>query len=185
MNGRMLMVALAVMVIFFCQNIDAQQTVAPKKSTANLEETLNWLQRNFETNFTYGYSTLETSSDTATANHHNSIVNRIPVRFENCDLSWREGDDVVSVSLKDLDPLSPAVRSHVENNSTFDSEVWELGMFTRDRKKLITVQRGEGTARSLSDVTLLYDNQENANKFARVFKHAIELCTEEGRPRPN
>jgi hypothetical protein len=177
MNGRVI-ASLAVGVILLCQNVRAQESVPPKKSTATLEQTLAWLKRNFEMTFTYGYTTLEKSGDTATASHNSSTVNRVPLSFDDCDLSWREGDEVISVSLKDLDPSSPAVRLHEVANSKFDSDLWELAMFTRARKSLVNVQSGEAPARSRSDVMLLYDNREDANKFARVFKHAIELCTQ-------
>ncbi len=185
MNGWLAMASLAVSVILLGQNIRAQETVPPKKSTATLEQTLAWLKRNFEITFTYGYSTLSTSGDIATANHYTSTVSRTPLRFEDCDLSWRNGDDVVGVSLKNVDPVSLVVRLHTENNSKFDSDVWELPMITKDRRKSIVLQRDGATTQSLSDVILLYDNQDDANKFARVFKHAIELCTQPVGPRPN
>jgi hypothetical protein len=184
MNGRV-MAGLAVGVILLCQNVRAQESVPPKKSGATLEQTLAWLKRNFEITFTYGYSTLEKSGDTAIANHYSSTVSRVPLRFEDCDLSWRDGDEVMSVSLKDLDPVSPAVRLHAANNAKFDSDLWELTIFTKDHKSLVKVQGGEAATRSRSDVMLLYDNQEDANKFARVFKHAIELCSQPVRSAAN
>ena len=182
MNRRMVLTVLAVTVVLFCQNIQAQDSVPPKESTATVEKTLSWLGRHFETNFTYEYWSIETSADTATANHYKSVVNRAPVRFEDCHISWRDGDDLVGVSLSDLDPLSVVVLLHAEPNTRFDSEVWKLTLLTRDRKKSVTVQQASGAIQPRNNVELLYNDKENANKIARAFQHAIRLCGEQVPP---
>jgi hypothetical protein len=67
MNARLLLAALTVTVLFFGQALQAQDNASPKESTATLEKTLSWLGRHIEASFAYGYSTIESSADTATA----------------------------------------------------------------------------------------------------------------------
>lgn len=179
MKGRMLLAASAVTFFVFCQDIQAQNSAPAKESTATLEKTLSWLGRHFETKFTYGYSTIEASADTATANHYESVVNRVPVQFEDCNISWRDRDDVVRVPLSDIDPLSAVALLHSEPNVKFDSELWKLALLTRDRKKSVTVQQTSGGIQARNSVILLYDDRENANKFARALQHAVKLCWEQ------
>lgn len=179
MNARMVVAALGIAVLFFIQDIHAQDAPPAKESTATLAKTLSWLERHFEANFTYGYSTIETSADTATANHHESVVNRIPVRLDDCNISWRDSDDLVSVSLAALDPLSVMVSSQAQPNTKFDSEVWKVALLTKDRKEAVTVQQISGAIQSRNNVALLYDDKGNADRFARAFQHAIKLCGEQ------
>jgi hypothetical protein len=167
-------------IVFFCRIVSAQEGATPRKSTATLEQTLAWLKRNFAITFAYGYTTVDTTGDAPVATHNNSIVTRTAVRFEDCNVSWKDGDNLVRVSLADLAP-TPEVRLHAETNTKFDSEVWQLAMFTKDRKKSVTLEPGGGqTTQSRSNVLLLYDNEDDAKKFGRVFQHAIELCTVSG-----
>lgn len=186
MKVRILLTALAVTVFFPGQDLRAQDSATPKatpkESTATLEKTLSWLERHFETNFTYGYSTLESAADTATASHFESSITRAPLKFEDCTVLWRDRDEIVAVPLSEIDPSSVVVLLHTEANTKFDPELWQLALLTRNRKKSVIVQPPSGANQARNNVILLYDDKEIAQRFARAFQHAIKLCVEQVAP---
>jgi len=183
MNARLLLAALTVTVLFFGQ-AQAQDNPSPKESTATLEKTLSWLGRHIEASFAYGYSTIESSADTATASHHESSVSRTPVKFEDCNISWRDGDQIIVVPLATLDPSSVTVAVHSEANTKFDDELWELALVTRDGKKSVTIQPTSRAIQSRSSVKIIFNDQESAGRFARALQHATRLCLEQGANHP-
>ena len=168
MKVRLLLASLVVTVCFPGLHIRAQEIAPPKESTATLEKTLTWLGRHIETSFTYGYSSIESSGDTATASHHESSVSRTPIRFEDCNISWRDGDQIIAVPLAQLDPSGLAVAVHSEANTKFDEELWAVALVTRGEKvgDHPTNQRGDQTR---SVALLLFNVQESAGRFAEHF----------------
>ena len=184
MKVRLLLATLALTAFFFAQVIEAQDNGSPKESTATLEKTLSWLSRHIEASFAYGYSTIETSADTVTASHHESSVSRTSVKFDDCNVSWRDGDQIIVVPLATIDPLSVVAALHSEANTKFDDELWELPLMTRERKKAVTIQAATGAVQTRSSVKIVFPDQESAGRFARALRHATNLCSEQGANRP-
>lgn len=153
-------------------------TVEPS-SSATLEETLDWLRKNFAASFNYKYTT---AGDTPTEGE--AVIIYEPLRFEGCGLEWRDGADTLSVSLSDLDPLNIKVEPRKRANTTFAVEVWNVNLNATGGKLAFREARGDGSdeTNTYSGINLQFDDRERAERMARVLRHAAKLCA--GRAAP-
>jgi hypothetical protein len=152
-------------------------------SNATLEDTLDWLRKNFAASFSYKYTTAgETEGEAATTGEAEIVYE--PVRFEGCGLEWRDGADTLSVSLSDLDPLNIKVEPRKRANTTFAVEVWNLNLVAAGGKSAFREAKGDGSGETntYSGINLQFDDRAKAERMARVLRHAAQLCA--GRSSP-
>jgi tetratricopeptide (TPR) repeat protein len=144
---------------------------------ATLEETMDWIRKNFSHKFAYKYTTSgETPNDTPATVE--ADVNYEPLKFEGCRIEWRDLNDTLSVSLTELDPNSVKVELRSKPNTTFSTEVWNLSITATDGKGSIREVKGDGSGavNNYSGLDLQFDNKDRAEKFARALQSAIKLC---------
>lgn len=146
-------------------------------SAATLDETLDWIRKNFSNKFTYKYTTASEDPGgpptTADAN-----VDYEPLKFEGCRIEWRDLSDTLSVSLAELDPGSIKVEQRSGPNTTFSIEVWNLSIYASGGKSAIREVKGDGSGavNVYNGLDLQFDNRERAERLARVLQSAIKLC---------
>ena len=162
-----------------------QPPAAPAEpaSNATLEDTLDWLRKNFAANFSYKYTTAGETEGGAATTAQAEIVYE-PVRFEGCGLEWRDGADTLSVSLSELDPLNIKVEPRKRANTTFAVEVWNVNLVAAGGKSAFREVKGDasGETNTYSGINLQFDDREKAERMARVLTHAARLCA--GRSTP-
>jgi tetratricopeptide (TPR) repeat protein len=155
---------------------------AEPSGNATLEETMDWLRKNFAARFAYKYTTTgETPGEPPTAGETEIVYE--PVSFEGCGLEWRDGTDTLSVSLSELDPLNIKVEPRGRANTTFAVGVWNVKLAAAGGKLAFRETRGDGgETNAYSGINLQFDDREKAERMARVLRHAAKLCA--GRPAP-
>ncbi len=160
--------------------VEPPRPVEPSGS-ATLEETLDWLKKNFAARFNYKYTTAgETSGEPATTGEAEIVYE--PLRFEGCGLEWRDGADTLAVSLSDLDALNIKVEPRKKANTTYAVGVWNVNLVATGGKLAFRETNGDGETNTYSGINLQYDDRERAERMARVLRHAAKLCA--GRPAP-
>jgi hypothetical protein len=164
--------------ILSCQATLAQgnDTRKDKDDAPLLERTLSWLERHFHADFSYGYSTMDKSGDAPVAKHFQLDIKREPLRFDTCAISWQEESDTISLSLSNLDSNTLPVTLFAKPDSKSDTEIWELTLSDKDKRKTIRVESPNSGARTQNQISLKYDTRGLADKFALGFQHAIKLC---------
>jgi len=145
-------------------------------SGATLDETLQWISKNFSNKFSYKYTTAaEDPNGTPTTTDAN--VNYEPLKFEGCRIDWRDNADTLSVSLAELDPTSVKIEPRSRPNTTFSIEVWNLSINASDGKGAIREIKGDGGAvNSYSGLDLQFDGRARAERLGRALQSAIKLC---------
>jgi PEGA domain len=149
-----------------------------------LEDTIDWLRKNFGAKFTYHYTESQQSPGGVPLAKEESIDFE-PLRFEGCSFEWRVFDDVHRVSLSDLDPLSVKVEPRSPPSGTyFSKEIWDVLLAGEGGKAVFEKMEGGGgvTTKRYWRLVLLYDDKERADKVAAAFRRAIDLCVSKGRP---
>lgn len=156
---------------------------AEPASNATLEETLDWLRKNFAASFSYKYTTAGETPDGAAVTGEAEIVYE-PLRFEGCGLEWRDGPDTLSVSLSELDPLNIKVEPRKRANTTFAVGVWNVNLVAAGGKLAFRETRGDGSGETntYSGINLQFDDREKAERMARVLQHAAKLCAGRNAP---
>ncbi|MBC7931167.1 MAG: tetratricopeptide repeat protein [Rubrivivax sp.] len=146
-------------------------------SAATLDETLEWISKNFSNKFSYKYTTAaEDPNGTPTTADAN--VNYEPLKFEGCRIDWQDNADTLSVSLAELDPTSVKIEPRSRPNTTFSIEVWNLGINASGGKGAIREIKGDGSGavNAYSGLDLQFDSRERAERLARALQSAIKLC---------
>lgn len=150
---------------------------------ATLEDTLDWLRKNFAASFSYKYTTAGETADEAATTGEAEILYE-PVRFEGCNLEWRDGPDTLSVSLSELDALNIKVEPRRRANTTFAVEVWNVNLPAAGGRLAFREVKGDGSGETntYSGINLQFDDRQKAERMARVLRHAAKLCA--GRAAP-
>jgi hypothetical protein len=144
---------------------------------ASLEETVEWLRRNFAARFSYTYTTRGEGPNAARATAEARILYE-PLLFQACNLEWRDGADTLSVSLSELDPQAVKVEPRAEPNTTFSVPVWNLLLSATGGARAFREIKGDGSGamNSYHSVTLQFNDRARADRTARQLQHAINLC---------
>lgn len=146
-------------------------------SAATLDETLQWISKNFSNKFTYKYTTVAEDPN-GTPTTADASVNYEPLKFEGCRIDWRDNADALSVSLAELDPTSVKIEPRTRPNTTFSIEVWNLGINASGDKGAIREIKGDGSGavNAYSGLDLQFESQERAERLGRALQSAIKLC---------
>ncbi len=144
---------------------------------AAIEAALDSLLRLLPSNFSYQIrSAGEASAGEAIASEVK--INYEPLKFEGCTVRWRDQNDVLSVSLSELDPEAVRVGARSRPDTTLSTEVWNVSIATRGGKDAINEARGgeSGTVNRYNRLDLQYDLREKAERLAGALRQAIRLC---------
>lgn len=144
---------------------------------APIEAALDSLRRLLPSNFSYQVrSAGEASAGAAIASEVK--INYEPLKFEGCTVRWRDQNDVLSVSLSELDPEAVRVGPRSRPDSTLSIEVWNVSIATLGGKDAINEARGgeSGTVNRYNSLDLQYDLREKAERLAGALRQAIKLC---------
>lgn len=161
---------------------DGEATAPLKESSelnpsATLDETIDWIRKNFSTKFAYKYTTSGEGTDSPTITA-DATVEYEPLKFEGCRIDWRDQSDVISVSLAELDPDSVKVELRSKPGTNFSIEVWNLSINATGGKGAIREAKGDGSeaVNVYSGLDLQYESRERAERLARALQSAIKLC---------
>jgi hypothetical protein len=150
---------------------------AEAESPATLAETLDWIKLYLPVKFTYQFTTPGAAPD-APPVAHDARVDYELLRFDGCQLEWRDQSDTLAVALADLDPLSVKVEPRRQPDTTFSVEVWNLSITASGGKGAFTETKGDtsGTVNHYNGIDLQYNDKARAERLARALQRAIKLC---------
>ena len=146
-------------------------------NAANIETTLDSLRKLLPSTFSYQIRPIgeaSVGSDSAVE----VKINYEPLEFGSCTVKWRDQNDMLWVSLADLDPEAVKVELRSRRDTTFSMEVWNLSITAVDGKEAINEVKdgGNNTVNRYNGLDLQYDRREKAEKLAGVLRQAIKLC---------
>ncbi|MFL6210935.1 MAG: tetratricopeptide repeat protein [Pyrinomonadaceae bacterium] len=144
-------------------------------SPVTLEETVDWIRRYFPTKFTYQATTPGDAPNAPPVTRETNIDYQL-LRFDSCQLEWRDGGDTLSVALVELDPLSVKVELRTKPDTTFNAPVWNVSLNATGGKGAFTETKGSGTVNKYNGIDLQYNDQAQADRLARALQHVIKLC---------
>jgi hypothetical protein len=149
-----------------------------------LEETTNWLRKNFAAKFTYRYTESFQARGSVSFPGEGSIDFE-PVRFEGCRLEWRVFNDVHKVSLSDLDPSGVKVElRRPAPGTTYSIDIWNVILTGAGGKEAFEKMVGgrDTDAKRYWRLVLSYDGEEKARGVAAALGRAIALCGGKAQP---
>jgi tetratricopeptide (TPR) repeat protein len=144
-------------------------------SPVTLEETVDWIRRYFPIKFTYQATTPGDAPNAPPTTRETNIDYQL-LRFDSCQLEWRDGGDTLSVALAELDPLGVKVELRTKPDTTFNAPVWNVSLNATGGKGAFTETKGSGTVNKYNGIDLQYNDQAQADRLARALQHVIKLC---------
>ncbi|HEX8180725.1 MAG TPA: tetratricopeptide repeat protein [Pyrinomonadaceae bacterium] len=155
----------------------AAEKPAEAETPATLEETLGWIKLYLPVKFTYQFTTAGAAPG-APPVAHDARVDYELLRFDSCQLEWRDQSDTLAVALADLDPASVKVEPRRQPDTTFSVEVWNLSITASGGKGAFTETKGDpdGAVNHYNGIDLQYNDKARAERLARALQRAIKLC---------
>jgi tetratricopeptide (TPR) repeat protein len=144
-------------------------------SPVTLEETVDWIRRYFPTKFSYQATTPGDASNAPPVTRETNIDYQL-LRFDSCQLEWRDGGDTLAVALAELDPLSVKVELRAKSDTIFNAPIWNVSLNATGGKGAFTETKGSGTVNKYNGIDLQYNDQAQADRLARALQHVIKLC---------
>jgi hypothetical protein len=147
------------------------------EAVTTVEEAASLLRKLFPSRFTYR---IKTAGDAHAGPAASQVgVNYEPLYFDGCQLSWRDSNDTLSVSLSDLDAEAVTVAPRARPSTTFSVEVWDVTIATEGGRGAISEKKGDGSGavNVYNGLDLQYDSRERADSVAKALRRAIKLCT--------
>jgi hypothetical protein len=163
------------------ENVEATKGVAEgtdeAETVTTVEDAATLLRERFPSRFTYRTKPAGGADDASAAAEVN--INYEPLDFDRCQLSWRDSNDTISVSLSDLDAGAVTVSRRVRPSTSFSVEVWDVTIATADGKGAISEAKGDGsgTVNVYNGLDLQYNSKQKADALAKALRRAIKLCT--------
>jgi tetratricopeptide (TPR) repeat protein len=144
-------------------------------TNATISAALDSLRALLPANFSYQ---IRATGESAEARTVEVKVVYEALKFEGCTIKWRDQNDVLWVSLSELDPNAVTVEPRTRPGTTFSVEVWNVTIAATGDNVPITEAKGNGSSslNRFHSLDLQYDRKEKAERLAEVLRQAITLC---------
>lgn len=144
---------------------------------ATVEASLASLRRLLPSNFSYQVRIAGEASASEAASFEVKI-NYEPLKFDGCNVRWRDQGDELLVSLAELDPEAVRVEPRKRPDSTFSIEVWNVSISAAGGKDVFSEAKGDGSGavNHYNGLDLQYDLKEKAERLAGALRQSIRLC---------